>query len=85
MARIAKRLVKIEKRIYITFKQQLAWILSTAFAIAAAIAWKDAIALSVQRFIPNAGELAYSTYAALIITAVGVVVIWVSAEFSRNK
>ena len=32
---------KVERGFYITLKQQIVWIISTAFAIAAALFWKD--------------------------------------------
>ncbi len=83
MQKTSKRL-KIERRFYLTFKQQLVWMISTAFAIAAALMWKDTITLAVSRYISAVNELEYSVYAAVIVTIIGVSVIWLTNEIFQK-
>ena len=85
MVKIHRRFRKIERRFYLTFKQQLVWMISTAFAIAAALMWKDTITLALNKYITFGSDLAYSFYAAIIVTVIGVVVIWLSHEIFKNK
>ncbi len=85
MQRIAKRLGKIERRFYLNFKQQLVWMISTAFAIAAALMWKDAITIVIGKYIPSDSELQYSVYAAVIVTMVGVFAIWLTNEIFKRE
>lgn len=75
---------KVERRLYLTFKQQLVWVISTAFAIAAALMWKDAITLAIGKYIPASSELEYSIYAATIVTIIGISVIWLTKEIFKD-
>lgn len=84
MAKVSGRLRKIERRFYLTFKQQLVWMLSTAFAIAAALMWKDAITLAISLYIPAGRGFEYSVYAAIIVTLIGVFVIWIANEIFKK-
>lgn len=70
-----KKEKKLEKRLYITFKQQLIWIVSTAFAIAAALMWKDVFTQIANIYMPGQ-TLTYSVYASIIFTLLAVFVIW---------
>ncbi len=66
----------LEKRLYITFKQQLVWIVSTAFAIAAALMWKDVFAQIINIYMPGQ-TLTSSIYASIVFTLLAVFVIWI--------
>jgi hypothetical protein len=81
---MSKRPAKIEKRFYLTFKQQLVWMISTAFAIAAALMWKDAITLVINNYISITGEIQYSIYAASIVTIIGIWIIWLLNEVFKK-
>ncbi len=71
-----KRHRRLEKRLYITFKQQVVWIISTAFAIAAALIWKDAIMQIFSNYMPEQIPT-YSIYASVFFTLLAILIIWV--------
>lgn len=76
---------KVEERFYITFKHQLVWIVSTAFAIAAALFWKDAITQAIYEYVPPGQTLTYSFYTATLFTVIAVLVVWLLHEIFREK
>lgn len=67
---------RVEKRFYITLKQQIIWIISTAFAIAAALFWKDTFTLIVNTYLPEQ-TTTYSIYTSAVFTLLAVIIIWV--------
>ncbi len=74
---------KLEKRFYITFKQQLVWMVSTAFAIAAALFWKDTIMQTVNTYMPQQ-TLTYSFYVSIGFTLIAVVIVWILHEIFKE-
>ncbi len=65
---------------YSVFKQQVVWIVSTAFAIAAALFWKDTITQIINTYIPASQSLIYSVYASAIMTVIAILVVWIVKE-----
>lgn len=65
---------------YQLFKQQVVWIVSTAFAIAAALFWKDTITQLINAYIPANQSLEYSIYASTIVTLLAILAVWVVKE-----
>ena len=74
---------RVEKRFYITLKQQIIWIVSTAFAIAAALFWKDTFTQIVNIYMPEQ-TLTSSIYASAIFTLIAVVIIWILHEIFKE-
>ncbi len=64
----------------ILFKQQVVWIISTAFAIAAALFWKDTITQIINTYISPGQNLIYSVYTSVIVTVVAILAVWVVKE-----
>ena len=67
---------KVERGFYITLKQQIVWIISTAFAIAAALFWKDTFTLIANIYMKGQ-TLTYSIYASTIFTLLAILIIWI--------
>ncbi len=65
---------------YLLFKQQVVWIVSTAFAIAAALFWKDTITQIINAYIPASQSLVYSVYASVIMTIIAIIAVWAIRE-----
>lgn len=80
---MARKYRKLEKRLYMTFKQQLVWVVSTAFAIAAALFWKDTITQAMNAYM-SGSTLSNSFYASIIFTLIAVVVIWILNEIFKE-
>lgn len=70
--------------IYMTLKHQVVWVISTAFAIAAALFWKDAIGEIINMYIPPAQEPLYTVYAATIVTVIAIVAVWITHEIFKE-
>lgn len=64
--------------IYLTLKHQVVWIISTAFAIAAALFWKDAIEQMIKLYVPAAENPIYTFYAAIVVTVVAIIAVWIT-------
>lgn len=64
--------------IYLTLKHQVVWIISTAFAIAAALFWKDAIQQIISFYVPSSQSPVYTIYAATIVTIAAIIAIWIT-------
>jgi membrane protein YdbS with pleckstrin-like domain len=69
-----------KKPIYVTLKQQVVWLITNAFGIAAALFWKDAIQRAINTYIPAEQGLAYTIYAAIIMTLVAIIAVWIVHE-----
>jgi membrane protein YdbS with pleckstrin-like domain len=61
-------------------KQQIVWLVTTAFGIAAALFWKDAIQQTINAYIPAGQGLVYTIYAAIIMTVVAIIAVWIVHE-----
>ena len=79
-----KKYRKIEKRLYITFKHQIVWLISTAFGIAAALMWRDTMLEIFRKYMP-AQTLSYSIYASIIFTLIAILVIWILNVIFKQK
>lgn len=76
---------KLEKRLYFTFKQQIVWLISTAFGIAAALVWKDTITEVLNRYINPIGGITGSIYISVIFTLIAIFIIWIVNEIFKNR
>ena len=65
---------------YIILKQEVVYIVSTAFAIAAALFWKDTITQVINTYIPANQSLIYSVYASIIVTVIAIFAVWAIKE-----
>ncbi len=74
---------RIEKRLYMTFKQQMIWIISTAFAIAAALFWKDTFTEIANIYMPKQ-TLVFSIYTSTAFTLIAVLIIWIVHEIFKE-
>ncbi|MEM5802113.1 MAG: DUF5654 family protein [Candidatus Aenigmatarchaeota archaeon] len=66
------------KKNYITLKQQILWLISTAFGIAAALFWKDTISLFITQYVPAKESLLYSFYASIITSILAILAVWLA-------
>ena len=69
---------------YSVFKQQVVYIVSTAFAIAAALFWKDTVSQIINTYIPASQNLLYSLYASIIMTVIAIVAVWAVKEATEK-
>lgn len=73
-----------KKPMYVTLKQQVIWIVSTAFAIAAALFWKDTITQIINAYIPANQSLTYSVYASTIVTVIAIITVWIMHKILKE-
>lgn len=73
-----------QKKPIILLKQQVIWIISSAFAIAAALFWKDAIEKIVKLYVPPAQEPIYAVYIATIVTVIAIVAVFFTHKILKE-
>jgi membrane protein YdbS with pleckstrin-like domain len=65
-------------------KQQIIWLISTAFGIAAALFWKDTITQIINAYIPSSQNLAYSVYASIIVSLIAIFSVWTAHKVLKE-
>lgn len=75
---------KRKNAVYLKLKHQVVWLISTAFAIAAALFWKDTIMEIIKYYFPPAESIYYSVFASTVMTAIAIFVVWVAHEIFKE-
>jgi hypothetical protein len=83
------RILKTKRSFKKEFKRQIKYAITAAVGFTIAFAWRDAILQMlrdiVEKFTESAKSALISTYSALLITLLGVVVIIFSSKLLRDK